>query len=187
MPKSVTITKESIINATVELVRREGADAINARAVARELNVSTQPIFSNFASINDLFIATVERSVEIFREYMQRELESGIYPDYKASGMAYIRFAKEQKELFKLLYMRDRTGEGYTEEESLFSEMEKMVHDSTGLVGDDTTKFHFEMWTLVHGIATMLATNYLTLKEEAISAIITDVYQGLKKQYGLEG
>ncbi len=34
---------------------------------------------------------------------MRKEVESGEYPACK--GMAYIRFAKEEKELFKLLYM----------------------------------------------------------------------------------
>ena len=37
------------------------------------------------------------------QEYMQREVESGEFPAYKANGMAYIRYAKEEKELFKLL------------------------------------------------------------------------------------
>ena len=57
MPKKVQTTKESIINAALELVRRDGTSAINARAVAKELGSSTQPIFSNFASINELFLA----------------------------------------------------------------------------------------------------------------------------------
>ena len=38
-------------------------------------------------------------------------MSAGQYPPYKASGMAYIRFAREQRELFKLLFMRDRTNE----------------------------------------------------------------------------
>ena len=38
-------------------------------------------------------------------------MTDGKYPPYKASGIAYIQFAKEEKELFKLLFMRDRTGE----------------------------------------------------------------------------
>ena len=33
------------------------------------------------------------------------------YPPYKAMGMGYIRFAAEERELFRLLFMRDRSGE----------------------------------------------------------------------------
>ena len=46
------------------------------------------------------------------------------YVPYKASGMAYIRFAKEEKELFKLLFMRDRSGEQIKENPE---EMEALI------------------------------------------------------------
>jgi AcrR family transcriptional regulator len=58
MPPKVKITKKDIINTTISLVREGGADAINARGIANALNCSTQPIFSNFDSMEDL-----ERSV----------------------------------------------------------------------------------------------------------------------------
>ena len=45
MPPKVRITKEEIINKAVDIVRRDGAQAINARNVAAELECSTQPIF----------------------------------------------------------------------------------------------------------------------------------------------
>jgi hypothetical protein len=38
------------------------------------------------------------------------------------------------------------------------------------------------MWACVHGIATMFATGYLDLEWTLVSQIITDTYQGLKKQ-----
>lgn len=34
-------------------------------------------------------------------------MESGEYPPYKASGMAYIDFARREKHLFRLLFMRN--------------------------------------------------------------------------------
>ena len=111
MPPKVKITKEDIINAAVSLVRENGADALNARTVASVLGCSTQPVFSNFATMDELRLAVVEKADEICNEYIKKEIEIGDFPAYKASGMAYIRFAKEEKELFRLLYMRDRTGE----------------------------------------------------------------------------
>ena len=34
-------------------------------------------------------------------------MSTGKYLPYKANGMVYIRFAREEKELFKLLFMYD--------------------------------------------------------------------------------
>ena len=186
MPPKIRVTKDDIISAAVEIVRSKGAQAINARAVAAELNCSTQPVYSNFATIDELRLAVVDKAEELSREYMRREVEDGKYPEYKAGGMAYIRFAKEEKELFKLLYMRDRSGEVIPESTDLSDEMESIVHKQTGLSGLDVKLFHLEMWALVHGIAVMFATGYVELDPELVSKMLTDSYQGLRKQYGME-
>ena len=186
MPPRVKVTKTDIINAAVDIVRNRGAQAINARTIATALDCSTQPIFSNFSSMNELRVAVIEKADALCQEYIQREVESGSFPAYKASGMAYIRFAKEEKELFKLLYMRDRSGEVISQGSELTDKMESIVHNNTGLDGTDVKLFHLEMWAYVHGIATMLATNYLELDIELISKMLTDAYQGLKKQYEIK-
>lgn len=186
MPPRVKITKEDIITTATALVTASGEQAINARAIAAALSCSTQPIFSNFATMDQLRYAVIERADAICAEYMKREVESGVYPPYKANGMAYIRFAKEQKELFKLLYMRDRSGEKIPTESELTNQMENYVHNNTGLEGVDTKLFHLEMWAYVHGVATMFATGYLDLDWELVSKMLTDAYLGLKKQFGVE-
>ena len=108
MPPKVKVTRENIIDTAVELVRAGGIQTVNARDVAGVLQCSTQPIFSNFATMDELRQAVIEKAEDLFCVFMQQEAAKGIYPSYKASGMAYIRFAKEEKELFKLLYMRER-------------------------------------------------------------------------------
>jgi len=186
MPPKVKITKEDIVNAAVEIVRQSGSEGINARAVAACLNCSTQPVFSNFSSMEELRLAAARKAASLCSEYIRRETESGEFPPYKASGMAYIRFAKEEKELFKLLYMRRRMGNELQEEEMLFDSMKTMVHKNTGLSGKNTSLFHMEMWAFVHGIATMCTTGYLDLDRDLISKMLTDAYQGLKKQFAAE-
>lgn len=186
MPPKIKVTKDEIVSAAVDIVRESGASAINARTVAARLKCSTQPVFSNFATMDELRLAVAERADLLFREYMRREAERGEYPVYKASGMAYIRFAKEERELFKLLYMRDRSEETISGDEDLFGQMTSIVHRNTGLDGDDATLFHLEMWAYVHGIATMYATGYLDLDWSLVSKMLTDSYQGLRKHYGME-
>lgn len=186
MPPKIKVTKEDVINAAVEIVRNSGSQAINARTIASVLNCSTQPVFSNFATMDELRLAIVEKADILCQEYMQREIESGEFPAYKANGMAYIRFAKEEKELFKLLYMRDRSRESIPEGSELSDKMESIVQNNTGLSGADAKLFHLEMWAYVHGIATMFATGFFDFDWELVSKMLTDSYQGLRKQYGME-
>lgn len=186
MPPKVRTTKENIVNTAVDIVRNSGAQALNARTVASALQCSTQPVFSNFATMAELRLAVTERAGALCEDYMRREAERGEFPVYKATGMAYIRFAKEEKELFKLLYMRDRSGETIPEGAGLTDQMECIVQNSTGLRGDEAKLFHLEMWAYVHGIAAMFATGFLDLEWELVSKMLTDSYQGLRKQYGME-
>ena len=186
MPPKVKITKEAIVQAAVEVVRTHGTQSLNARTLAARLQCSTQPIFSNFATMEDLRLAVMEHADKLCREYTQREVESGAYPVYKASGMAYIRFAKEENELFRLLYMCDRQGATLPEKSDLADQMESAVHQNTGLSGAEAGLFQMEMWAYVHGIAAMFATGFLDIEWELVSRMLTDVYQGLRKQYGME-
>ena len=54
MPPKVKVQKEEIVRAAVEIVRKQGMAALNARTVAAALGCSTQPVFSNFAAMEDL-------------------------------------------------------------------------------------------------------------------------------------
>lgn len=186
MPPKVKITKEDIVRTALEIVRRHGADALNARNVAAALGCSTQPVFSNFAAMDQLRLAVIRETTCLVDTFIRQEVEGGKYPPYKASGMAYIRFAKEEGELFKLLYMCDRKGAILPEDSTLNHAMEVLVHRNTGLSAEAAQLFHLEMWAFVHGIATMFATSFLDLDWELVSRMLTDAYLGLRKQYGME-
>ncbi len=183
MPPKLKVTKEDIVKVAVDIARECGEEAINARNIAAVLNCSTQPIFSNFENMEELRLAVVAASEGLFTEYMNREIEKGEYTEYKASGMAYIRFASEEKKLFKLLYMRDRTNEDQSFESELTNQMMGMVKDNTSLGDDMAALFHLEIWAFVHGIATMMATSYLELDFNLVSKLITDMYEGLKWRF----
>ena len=94
MAPKIKISKEDIVNASIELVRTGGDDALNTRAIASYLGCSTQPIFSNFSSMEELKLEVVKKADELCAAYTQREIESGEFPIYKARGMAYIRFVR---------------------------------------------------------------------------------------------
>ena len=177
MPPKVKITREAIVNASMEIVRGGGEEMLNARSVAAALSCSTQPIFSNFATIEALRSAVIAAAYERYLGFVQSEMQSGKYPQYKASGMAYIRFAREERELFRLLFMRDRTEED-TSPSPDFEDAAKAIATANGMTIEAARLLHLEMWSCVHGIGTMLATSFLTLDEELVSRMLTDVYLG---------
>lgn len=186
MPPKAKVTKEEILNAALSLVRQEGSGALNARALAGMLNCSTQPIFSNYASMEEVRRDVIRQAEELYQAYLREDMGSGKYPPYKASGMAYIRFAVEERELFKLLFMRDRSKEvlpGITPD---MEELMQIIQKNVGISREKAERFHLSMWAHVHGIATMAATSYLQLDWELISLMLTEAYQGLRLYYSKE-
>ena len=184
MPRKTVIFKKDIIKAAVELVRSDGHESLNARALAKSLGCSTQPIFSNFSSMDDVMKSVLEATLEVYNDFVRREFERGSgYPPYKTNGMAYIRFAMDEKNLFRLLFMRDRTNDPDPVENSTFTDVLPLIMKATGLSENQAALFHLEMWTCVHGIAVMAATSYYKWDEELASRAMTDTYQGLIRRF----
>ena len=110
-------------------------------------------------------------------------MERGEYPTYKASGMAYIRFAREKRELFKLTFMD--SGGKYDAE--AYYEIVDAMANSIGISKEDALEMHLRMWVFVHGIATLEATEFLDFDDEYASKMITDIYNGLVYKYKSKG
>ena len=182
MPPKVKVTKSEIIKTAVELIRAKGENALNARNIAKALNCSTQPIFSNFKAMEELQSEVLKLAYELYLGFLKSEAQSGKYPQYKSFGMAYIRFAKQESNLFKLLFMRDRRGEALSVSVD-FEQSVNLIMTANSTTREIAERIHFESWVFVHGIATMRATSFLTLDWDAISDMLTDVYQGLKAKH----
>lgn len=183
MPPKVRITRADIIRAATELVRKEGVQAVNARRVANLLGCSTQPVFSNFATMEALHSAVRQAANELYQSFLRSDMAGGKYPAYKASGMAYIRFAREERELFKMLFMCDRSGQTIPEDRESIRLLLELIQQNLHIDEDAACRFHMEMWIYVHGIATMIATAYLDWDEDMVSSLVTDAYMGIKLRH----
>ncbi len=183
MPPKFKFTKEEIIRAALDITREEGITSVTARAVGAKLHSSSKVIFGLFQNMEELQKEIIKAANDLYQSYIKQDMASGKYPPYKASGMAYIRFAKEEKELFKLLFMRDRSQEKIEENREEIRPLLEMIKKNIGLSEEDAYMFHLEMWLYVHGIATMSATSYLDWDMEFISKVLTDGYFGLKHHY----
>ena len=179
MPPKVKISKEDIIKAGIDIIRKEGEVSINARSIASHLNCSTQPVFSNFATMEELQKEIILYAHNLYLSFLESEALSGKYPQYKAFGMAYIRFAKEEKNLFKMLFMSDRKGNKLPTTED-FEKSVKIIMEANGVDKETATLIHLEMWTCVHGIASMIATSFLELGSDLISDMLSNIYKGIK-------
>ena len=125
--------------------------------------------------------AVLEAAYQFYFDYRERDMAEGRYPPYKASGMSYIRFAKEEPQLFRLIFLRKRPEAEQTGEAGKDERILALVEKNTGLSRPLVELLHLELWALVHGIAVLTATGNQDISEEMISEMLTDVYIGAQK------
>ena len=183
MPPKIKITKNEIVETAFNLLRKNGEGAINARSVANALECSTQPVFSNFKTMDKLREEVIKVAYESYLGFIKREVDNEKYPRYKAFGMAYIRFAKEESELFKLLFMRDRRSEDTTLSTTDFEQSVQMIMNANGVTYEKAKLIHTEIWIFVHGIATILVTSFLNIEWDDVSDMVTDAYRGIMARH----
>ena len=111
MPPKVKFSREEIIAAALDIVREGGMTALTARSLAARLGSSAKPVFGLFENMQEVQNEVMLAANAEYQKFLYTEMMRGIYKPYKASGMAYIAFARKEKELFKLLFMRDRSDE----------------------------------------------------------------------------
>lgn len=123
---------------------------------------------------------------EIWGEYhrfMEASAAASEESPYKALGLGYIDFARQEPRLFRLLFMRRREAGAEGPETADWPVHTARAGASTGLSGPEAELFHLEMWAFVHGIAVMFATGYLDLDRAVVSRILTDAFLGVKARW----
>lgn len=183
MPPKIKISKEEIISTAISIVREKGMAAVNAREIAKRLHCSTQPVFSNYTAMAQLYEDVIQQAKCLYQQSIHQEMGNGRYPAYKASGMAYIRFAKEEKELFRLLFMRDRSEETITEERQEAAEFVELLACRTGWIRKPPISF---IWKC--GFLFMVLPRWWLLpiwigERETVSQVLTDAYLGLVSRF----
>ena len=73
MPPKVKISKECIIDTAIEMIKN--GEEINARSVAQKLNCSTQPVFSNFKTMEELKDSILKKCQEIYDNFTKEQIE----------------------------------------------------------------------------------------------------------------
>ncbi len=183
MPPKVKYTKEEIVACALQIVREGGIEKLTAREVAKVLGSSAKPIFGSFSGMEQLQDEVMKAANELYQSFLREDMAKGDYPPYKASGMAYIRFAREEKELFKWLFMRNRANEQIGENREEIRPILEISMRNLGIEEEAAYALHLQLWICVHGMATMIATSYLEWDIAFIENTLTDVYQGLKNKY----
>ena len=185
MPPIVRFSREAVLNAAYQLIRREGPHALNARAVAKELGGSTQPIFRLFSGMEELKLAVTELALTTWKDCLRERLLGSAFP-YLTIGMSFLLFARDEPELFKLLFMRDRVSDGSCTDYNVNWGI-PLIEDSVKVDIETARKLYERNWLYCYGLAVSIATKYIPCMSECtMRQLLVESLQGVALQLNVE-
>jgi AcrR family transcriptional regulator len=157
--------RDEILNAATDLLlETEHARAVSIRSVAQRVGVTPPSIYLHFADKDALLDAVCARYFEKLDGEMQRVTGEFSSPAevLRAQGLAYIRFATQTPELYRIATMGEwKSGNSVdialetTAFKHLLATVRTLMDDGV-YPPDDPTTVALELWTAAHGVAAML-------------------------------
>ena len=187
MPPTVRFTRDAVLHAACQLMRREGMEALNARAIAKELGGSTQPIFRLFTNMEDLHRELILYVARQFQAHAEADMAQSDSP-YIQLCTTYLLYGRDEPELFKLLFMRDRISEGQYSDQTNFDLAFNIIKKETPLDDETALRFFERTWLFIHGLAVCIATKYIPCQDERyLISMVKEAYNAAVKMMNLEG
>ncbi len=187
MPPTVRFTRDAVLHAACQLMRREGMEALNARAIAKELGGSTPPIFRLFTNMEDLHRELILYVARQFQAHAEADMAQSDSP-YIQLCTTYLLYGRDEPELFKLLFMRDRVSEGEYSDQTNFDLVFNIIKKETPLDDETALRFFERTWLFIHGLAVCIATKYIPCQDERyLISMVKEAYNAAVKMMNLEG
>ena len=169
-------TKEEMVEAALRVVRANGIDALTAKTMADALGTSTQPIFTAFGSMDGIKKEVYAAAIRVYDRYTEAGLQERI--PFFGVGMQYIRFAREEPELYRLLFLTRA-------QDKSFSAMQSMQHlqalvrptlmDIYKITEQEADLYFRDLWFVVHSLSTLIVTGDCPYSDREIGQILTGV------------
>ena len=185
MPAVRKASREQIIDAAVAVLRDDGFSAVNARSVARKLGCSTQPIYFSFQSMDELKAALTECAIELHTQRVRDSLRAheGSDSRYSSYGMGFVKFAAEEKQLFRWLYLEGKQLGPY-QNDILLPEVIAVIVEEFGYTENIARRFHQDMIYFSYGLAILANTDHLHLTETELREAFRREFRALTAIYG---
>lgn len=182
MSPRVQIPKEKILETALQLLIRDGYEAITIKAVAKELGTSTQPISWTFGNMENFRTALAEYALA----YANQKMHSDSYDSMEAYGKVgtgYVDMAYDEPNLIRFLRLDEKRlqgsgGLGGSFDEKAKADRRKAFAGQYGCTEEEAEKFMLNMMIYTQGLVSMILADGINIARE-------DAHQLLHKMAGM--
>jgi AcrR family transcriptional regulator len=153
-----------LIDAALDVVQKQGLAALTMRSVARAAKVSHMAPYHHFEDKSALVAAVAAEGFRRMRSAMEERVarcSEGLRARLRESGIAYVVFAVENPNLFRVMFSAQMAEKSNYPElqdaaSSAFALLRGLVDESQAGTPDDPDEgelISVSAWALVHGLA----------------------------------
>ena len=186
MPPKPKITKDMILTAVLNITRETGFEAVNARSIAGKLQCSTRPIFTCYENMEELKAEFLDFAFEYYNRYVEEYKKCKNIESYLLFPLSYIEFAKEETNLFRLLFISDMDLD-MSEANDLYKELgneekAKAFSQIIGVEPKQGKEIFLDFFLYSHGIAVLTATGKLSFDSRNLEKMLQNFLSAYVKQ-----
>lgn len=167
-------TKKEMVEAALRVVQAKGIDGLTAKTMADELGTSTQPVFTGFGSMDGVRQEVYAAAVRVYDCYVDTGLKGKI--PFLGVGKQSIRFAREEPELYRLLFLTRTQEQGCSAMKSMHH-LQEMVRPTLmtiyQITAEEADMYLRNLWFVLHSLSTLIVTGDCPYSDQEISQILT--------------
>ena len=165
-------TRAEMGEAALRVVRARGIDGLTAKAIADELGTSTRPIFTGFGSMDDVRQEVYAAAVRVYDGYTGAGLKEEL--PFLGVGKSCIRFAREEPELYRLLFLSRAPEYGAIKSmQHLQAIIRPALMRIYRITAEEADLYFRDLWLVVHSLSTLIVTGDCPYSDREIGQILT--------------
>ncbi|TGK09011.1 TetR/AcrR family transcriptional regulator [Leptospira fletcheri] len=190
--------KRALLDASIRILKEEGYKALSLRKAALTAGVSQSAPYRHYADLESLYADIAEEGFRLLSERLksfQSRYKKRPLLLFRESGVTYVEFALEHPDLFRIMYGNQIESHSRYEtlvlaENDSFRIIVEIIQDckNAGLIRTDSVeKSATAAWTMVHGIAVLLAGKQVMFRSvdlqkarKVTKELISFLYNGMK-------
>ncbi len=189
MARRVTISKEVILQAALNMLIRDGYSSINIKTLAKEIGCSTQPIAWHFENMEGLRSALADYTLAYAAGQVVLDGTNELAA-FESMGRSYVRMAVREPNLFRFLYLGENTKGMVTSFKDIGTgaqgqERIGRIAAYFGITAESVKRYWQNTVIYSHGVATLVATGVIKATEEEMMDMINRAADGFLMQEGV--
>ena len=181
MPPKPKFTREEIVSAALDIVSREGIEALTAKELSAALEASARPIFTVFNSMKEVQDEVRSAAMHRFESFAERKSDM---PLFKQVGMQMVLFGLKEPKLYQLLFMQEHCNA--VNFDDVFGELGPtagaciaLIRDEYGMSEDEAKLLFENVWIYTFGVGALCAMRVCRFSEEKLAEMLSVEFRAM--------